>query len=188
MVSVYWQREAMRVSDATDEIDGSEPLPRRPLTRAQRWLLALVGTFGVWFIASAGLVIVGKLGGSVAAQYVLGALVVLLIPVMLVMLFAILWPTLRGGRTADEQAVLDMVTQGFPAAERPAALALLDDYCLTVPAGERARVQRALLTLGGGDLARLRYLTVETKQEYEDLLAWAENEPARSHAAPSPDS
>src|SRR5437588_12787997 len=80
------------------------------------------------------------------------------------MLFAILWPTLRGGRTEDEQAVLTMVARDFPAAERPAALALIDDYCLTVPEMERIRVQRALLTLSGGDLDRLRYLTVEAKQ------------------------
>jgi hypothetical protein len=177
MASVYWQREEMHVAGARDEIDEtdeSEPLPRRPLTRAQRWLLALLGTFGIWFLASAALVLVGKLGGDVVVQYVLGALVVLLIPVMLVMLFVMLWPTLRGERSQDEQAVLGMVARDFPAAERPTALALLDDYCLTVPEMERLRVQRALLTLSGGDLARLRYLTAETQQDYEDLLAWAD--------------
>jgi hypothetical protein len=176
MASVYWHREERRVTEATEAMDEPDGVPRRPLTRAQRWLLALLGTFGIWFIVSVALVLVGQVGGSVVVQYVLGALVVLLIPVMLVMLFAILWPALRGDRTAEERAVLDAVAQDFPAAERPAALALLDDYCLTVPEAERVRVQRALLTLSGGDLARLRYLTVEAKQEYDDLLAWAEGE------------
>jgi hypothetical protein len=159
-----------------DELDAPQALPRRPLTRTQRWLFALFGTFGVWFLASAALVIVGKVGGHAALQYVLGAFVVLLIPAMLVMLFVILWPVLRGDRPEDERAVLAMVARDFPAAERTAVLALLDDYCLTVPEAERIRVQHALLTLSGGDLARLRYFTAETKQEYEDLLMWAESE------------
>lgn len=157
-----------------DELDEPVILPRRPLTRAQRWLFALFGTFGVWFVASAALVIVGKVGGPTAWQYILGTLVVVLIPVMLVMLFVMLWPILRGDQSEDERAVLTTVARDFPAAERPTALALIDDYCLTVPAAERTRVQRALLTLSGGDLARLRYFTVETKQEYDDLLAWAD--------------
>jgi hypothetical protein len=163
-----------------DELDEPEALPGRPLTRAQRWLFALLGTFGVWFVASGALVIVGNVGGQTGWQYLLGALVVLLIPVMLVMLFVILWPVLRGERPAEEQAVLTIVAQDFPVAERPAVLALLDDYSLTVPAAERVRVQRALLTLSGGHLARLRYFTVETKQEYEDLLAWADESAAPS--------
>jgi hypothetical protein len=149
---------------------------RRPFTRTQRWLLALIATFAVWFVASAALVIVGKINGGTALQYPLGFLVVLLIPVMLVMLFAVLWPALRGGRTEEEQEVLAMVVHDFPPMERPIALALLDDYCLAVPPAERLRVQRALLALSGGDLARLRYLTAEAPQQYDDLLAWAENE------------
>jgi hypothetical protein len=156
-----------------DELDDPEILPRRPLSRTQRWLFALFGTFGVWFVASVTLVIVGKVGGPAAWQYVLGILVVLLIPIMLVMLFIILWPILRGDQSEDEQAVLTTVARDFSASERPTALAFLDDYCLTVPAAERARVQRALLTLSGGDLARLRYFTTETKQEYTDILLWA---------------
>lgn len=159
-----------------DDSDISASPSRRPFTRTQRWLLALIATFGVWFAASAALVIVGKINSGSSVQYVFGILVVLLIPVMLVMLFAVLWPALRGGRTDEEQAVLATVAHDFPPAERPVVLALLDDYCLTVPQAERLRVQRALLALSGGDLAQLRYLTEEAPQEYDDLLAWAENE------------
>jgi hypothetical protein len=167
MDSVYWLREEHRAMD-------DSPLPpRQSLTRTQRWLVTLIAVFGVWFVASAALVIVGKVGGSAALQYVLGAIVVFLIPVMLVLLFVILWPTLRGGRTDDEQAVLDLIMRRFAAVERPAALALLDEYSLAVPEAERARVQRALLTLSDGDLARLRYFTEETQQDYHDILDWA---------------
>jgi hypothetical protein len=158
----------------TDELDDTEAVPRRPLTRTQRWLFALVAVFGVWFIASVALVIAGQVSGSTPVQYLLGTLVVLLMLVMLVILFIILWPVLRGERTEDETAVLAMVAHDFPAIERPAALALLDDYAVTVPEAERARVQRALLTLCGGNLARLRYFTEEARQDYHDLLTWAD--------------
>jgi hypothetical protein len=161
-------------------MDDPRETPRQPLTHTQRGLIALFAIFFIWFIASAVLVIVGQVGGHPALQYGLGALVVLLIPVMLVVLFIILWPILRGHRTEDEQAVLTRIVQDFPAAVRPEALALLDDYCFNVPEAKRARVQRALLTLSAGDLNRLHYLTEEAKQEYTDLLDWADEQSAPS--------
>lgn len=159
------------------------PAPiRRPLTRVQRQLLAFSAVFLAWLAISILLIAVGIAGGGEAAQYALGALVVLLIPVMLVMLFILLRHALADERrrTPSEPVVTPgdvraAVTRGFPDDDPAAILAALDAATARVPLLDRAAVQRALVLLSEGNPALLRYLAAQVEQDYRDLLIWADD-------------
>ena len=54
------------------------------------------------------------------------------------------------------------------------AIALLLTYGSEQHEREADRVRRAVVQLADGDLGRLRYFTAVAKQDYRDVLMWAE--------------
>lgn len=155
---------------------------RRPLTRVQRQLLVFAAVFIVWFVISILLMAVGIAGGGAAAQYALGAFVILLIPVMLVMLFILLRHALADERHREavpeplvtRDAVCTAIARDFPDHDAAAVLATLDAATANVSFFDRSAVQHAIVVLSEGDIARLRYLTEAAGQDYRDLLGWAD--------------
>lgn len=166
-------------TDDTDDTAGRQP--RRPFTRVQKQLFAFFAALAVWFVATVLLVLVGTAGGGAAAQYIFGALVVGLIPVMLVMLFVLLRHALADERhdapppeavvTRDD--VRATIARGFPGHDAATILTALDAATADVPLFDRAAVQRAIVVLSEGDVSRVHYFTEAARQDYRDLLVWA---------------
>jgi len=73
---------------------------------------------------------------------------------------------------ADQLAAL--VAEAFPAQRLREALAILSEYGADRHEPERARVQRATVSLSEGDLSRLRHFVAVAKTDYRDVLFWAE--------------
>jgi len=71
--------------------------------------------------------------------------------------------------------VVAAVGARFPSAERDGVLTLLDRYGVESWERDRERVQLAIVTLSEGDLDKLRYFLGVAKQDYRDVLFWADN-------------
>ena len=67
-----------------------------------------------------------------------------------------------------------LVARLFPLEERSAAAALLERYGAAAHEREPLRGRVATLKLSGGQLARLESLMNHARQDYRDILAWAE--------------
>jgi hypothetical protein len=67
-----------------------------------------------------------------------------------------------------------LVDRLFASAERTAALALLEDYGTAPHEREVMRVRVAVLKLSDGRLPELERLIASARQDYRDVLAWAE--------------
>jgi len=71
----------------------------------------------------------------------------------------------------------------FPASDAQTILSILDEYGVQDWERERERVQLAILKLSAGEESRLRYFTGVAKQDYRDVLMWADNPPAGEEAS-----
>lgn len=79
----------------------------------------------------------------------------------------------------DEELAREIITYGADAA---AVVDLLDQCGRERSHREVDRVQRAILTLAAGDVAKLRHHVGVALKDYRDVLWWAEEE--RSHEEP----
>ncbi|HXJ78585.1 MAG TPA: ABC transporter substrate binding protein [Candidatus Methylomirabilis sp.] len=70
--------------------------------------------------------------------------------------------------------MLRAVGESFPSGDPAPVLQILDQYGQERHEGERERVQLAILALSQGDLDELRTLVACAKQDYRDVLYWAE--------------
>ena len=70
--------------------------------------------------------------------------------------------------------VLAAVAEQFPDRDAAAVLALLDSYGTRRSEPERERVQLAILKLSGGDIEKPRHDLDVARQDYRDVLYWAE--------------
>ena len=77
-------------------------------------------------------------------------------------------------RRPTREDVLAAVGQYFPHHAAATVLALLDRYGTRRSEGERERLQHAILKLGGGDIEKLRHDRDVARQDYRDVLYWAE--------------
>ncbi len=68
----------------------------------------------------------------------------------------------------------DLARRSFAEDQLAVVFAALDSY--TGP--EPERVQRAILTLSGGDVGKLSHNVAVALQDYRDVLYWAENPPS----------
>ena len=68
------------------------------------------------------------------------------------------------------EPLADVARQSFAEDQLVAVFAALDRY--TGPESER--VQRAILTLSGGDVGKLSHNVAVALQDYRDVLYWAE--------------
>ena len=75
--------------------------------------------------------------------------------------------------TRDE--VVAVVEKTFPEASHSRVLELLDSYGVESYERERQRVQLAILKLSEGSEEKLRELVAVAKQDYRDVLFWADN-------------
>ena len=73
-----------------------------------------------------------------------------------------------------DELVQLLVERLFPAEERAAAIAMLDRYGTAPHEREAVRVRVAALKLCKGELADLERVIGHAKQDYRDVLAWAE--------------
>ncbi len=71
--------------------------------------------------------------------------------------------------------VAEAVAASFPADARPRIVALLSSYGREPYEREAERVQLAIVKLAGGDEAKLAYFLGVAKQDYRDVLFWADN-------------
>jgi hypothetical protein len=67
-----------------------------------------------------------------------------------------------------------LVERLFPLEERAAASALLDGYGAAAHEREHLRVRVAALKLSAGRLAQLEWVMSHARQDYRDIVAWAE--------------
>jgi hypothetical protein len=77
-------------------------------------------------------------------------------------------------RRPTREDVLAAVGEQFPDHDAATVLALLDRYGTRRPEPERERVQLAVLKLSGGDIEKLRHNLEVARQDYRDVLYWAE--------------
>lgn len=63
----------------------------------------------------------------------------------------------------------------FPRADARSILALLDSYGVESHERERERVQLAIISLSEGDQSKLGYFLGVAKQDYRDVLFWADH-------------
>ena len=76
-------------------------------------------------------------------------------------------------------SVEEMAKSTFPNLELSVVLAILDEYGITSHEQERERVQLAILKLSVGDEGKLLHNVAAAKQDFRNILMWAE-EPAPS--------
>lgn len=75
----------------------------------------------------------------------------------------------------SEDILTRKINELFPAtSEREAALSLLASYGTEKHEKEAIRVRLAILKLSGSDLEKLERNTHDAKQDYRDVLSWAE--------------
>jgi len=72
------------------------------------------------------------------------------------------------------EPLADVARRSFAEDQIAAVIAALDRY--TGP--EPERVQRAMLTLSGGDVGKLSHNVAVALQDYRDVLYWAEYPPS----------
>jgi hypothetical protein len=77
--------------------------------------------------------------------------------------------------TASRAMVVDAIGILFPAEARDRVLAMVDAYGSAPHERERERVQLAIVRLSEGDEAKLGYFLSVAKQDYRDVLFWADN-------------
>jgi hypothetical protein len=70
--------------------------------------------------------------------------------------------------------VLAAVKQWFPAEDTASVMSVLDAYGTETYERERERVQIAILKLSQGDADKLLHNVQAAKQDYRDVLYWAE--------------
>ena len=70
--------------------------------------------------------------------------------------------------------MLAAVGEQLPDRDAATVLALLDRYGTRRSEPEQERVQLAVLKLSGGDIERLRHGLDVARQDYRDVLYWAE--------------
>ncbi|MGA7669282.1 MAG: hypothetical protein WBW04_02605 [Nitrolancea sp.] len=70
--------------------------------------------------------------------------------------------------------ILDEVSRVFPNDDPVNVMAVLDEYGVEPYERECERVQRAIIRLAEGDLDKLRKYLHVAKQDYRDVLFWAE--------------
>jgi hypothetical protein len=63
----------------------------------------------------------------------------------------------------------------FPNEAPGVIMSILDEYGTEGHERERARVQKAVLVLSVGDTAKLLHNVTVAKQDYRDVLMWAEH-------------
>lgn len=73
-----------------------------------------------------------------------------------------------------QEPLADVARRSFAEGQLVAVFAALDQY--TGP--EPERVQRAILTLSGGDVGKLSHNVAVALQDYRDVLYWAEYPPS----------
>lgn len=64
--------------------------------------------------------------------------------------------------------------RAFPHENLTTIMAILDAYGTESHEPERNRVQLAIITLSEGDVDKLRHFVAAAKQDYRDVLWWAE--------------
>jgi hypothetical protein len=84
---------------------------------------------------------------------------------------------------SSREQVEQMARMLFPNSDANAILSLLDDYGAQDWQREKERVQLAILKLSTGDEEKLRYFTEVAKQDYRDVLMWADSPPSPEQAA-----
>ena|SRR5438034_689899 len=72
-------------------------------------------------------------------------------------------------------AVIEAIGAAFAADARDRVLAMVDAYGSAPHERERERVQLAIVKLSEGDEAKLGYFLSVAKQDYRDVLFWADN-------------
>lgn len=77
---------------------------------------------------------------------------------------------------SEDETIESVVRHSFIEAERERALELVGRYGADPKDKEVDRVRRAILKLSHGDIHRLNRLVNSAKQDYEDVLWWAEEE------------
>lgn len=76
--------------------------------------------------------------------------------------------------TWTREDVIAKVMHDFPDADPSIVLAIIDQYGVESHERERERVQRAILDLSDGDLARAESYTINAKCDYRDVLRLSE--------------
>lgn len=76
----------------------------------------------------------------------------------------------------DAISIEDLIKKDYIEAERDRARELVMRYGEGPKEKEADRVRRAVLKLSHGDIHRLNRLVNSAKQDYEDVLWWAEEE------------
>lgn len=71
--------------------------------------------------------------------------------------------------------IIDKIRQIFPRENPADVLEILEFYGTDGGEQETERVRLAVLKLCGSDLSELRELIVAAKEDYRDVLAWAES-------------
>jgi len=71
--------------------------------------------------------------------------------------------------------VIEAISAAFPADARERVLATVDAYGREPHEREHERVQLAIVRLSEGDEAKLGYFLSVAKQDYRDVLFWADN-------------
>lgn len=74
----------------------------------------------------------------------------------------------------ERQTIAAFVAEAFPPEQVPEALDILAAYGTETHEREPDRVCRAIVSLSGGDLDRLRHFVAAAKADYRDVLFWAE--------------
>ncbi|HEY8164824.1 MAG TPA: hypothetical protein VIF83_04645, partial [Gemmatimonadaceae bacterium] len=72
------------------------------------------------------------------------------------------------------ELVSQLVARVFSAKDQATALEMLDSYGAAAHEREPVRVRVALLKLSNGKLSELEHLIAHARQDYRDVLAWAE--------------
>ena len=83
------------------------------------------------------------------------------------------------------EEILTEAARVFPDEDAATILAVLDEYGREPYERERERVQRAILMLANGDVDKLLSYTLAAKQDYRDVLWWAEYPPERVRSSKS---
>ena len=77
--------------------------------------------------------------------------------------------------TVSRTAVVEAIAAAFPAEARARVRAMVDAYGGAPHEREGERVQLAIVRLSEGDEAKLGYFLSVAKQDYRDVLFWADN-------------
>ena len=72
-------------------------------------------------------------------------------------------------------SVQAMAEAVFPGEAVGTIMAILDEYGTVTHEPERDRVQRAVLVLSAGNIDKLLHNVTAAKQDYRDVLYWAEH-------------